>query len=165
MSSSLPSSPKPTLNFDLDTVREVAQILRESEMAEICIETTGDDETPARLLLRRGQSTSTHAAPVFYPAAEAIAATGAEDSGEAEEPSVKLLHITATAVGVFHPAPKGVVKEGDTVKARQVLGIVESLRVPNEITCPVGGRVHAVLAAEGQGVEFGQLLFEIEETA
>jgi biotin carboxyl carrier protein len=158
------------MNFDLDTVREVAQILRDSELAEICIETTDEDAPPARLLLRRAANAphASYPAPTAQSVTEAAAAALAEstlqEEAAAAAEAARVLQIVSPAVGIFRPAPKGGVREGDVVKARQVVGIVESLRVPNEVTCPIDGTVRAVRALDGQGVEFGQLLFEIEET-
>jgi biotin carboxyl carrier protein len=42
------------------------------------------------------------------------------------------------------------------------LGSVESLKIPNDVLCPADGRVLSVLVEEGQGVEWGQVLFDIE---
>jgi biotin carboxyl carrier protein len=162
---SLPQQTQP-LNFDLDTVREVAALLRESELGEICIETTNEDAPPARLLLRRAVSTP---APVPTPipvsaentgAAQASAEAAASTSAPSGAPTAK---ITSPAVGVFRPA-KAPVKAGDVVKAGQTIGCVESMRVPNEIPTPVAGQVLEVCAGDGQGVEYGQVLFVIEET-
>lgn len=163
--SDAPSQPlDSSFHFDLDTVREIAQLLRESELGEICIETTDDDAPAARLLIRRGGSTLAAVAPVYAPqvgpALESLDETEAA-STPAGQPTRE---IASPAVGVFRPAPKGAVKEGDTVKAGQTVACVESMRVPNEVVSKFAGRVLELRAMEGQGVEYGQVLFVIEET-
>lgn len=152
-----------TLQFDLDTVRQVAALLRESELGEICIETTSEDSPRARLLLRRAPSVPLALAPGALPIAAApVEASAAGEDGEgASTPQVKTVSITSMAVGVFRPA-KVPVQAGDEISIKQVVGIVESMRVPNEIVSTVAGRVLELGAQDGQGVEYGQTLFVIE---
>lgn len=167
-----PSSQSPqetSIKFDLDSIREIAQLLRESELGEICLEFTAEDQPKQRLRLRRAATTP---APVYYAAPE-LAAPPLSDGGTntsvaepeaAESTGPTTFDITSLAVGVFREA-KVTVQVGDEVKARQVLGNVESLRVPNEIVTPSAGRIVEILASEGQGIEYGQTLFVLEEIA
>ena len=156
--------PNKAFNFDLETVRQVAELLRESELTEISIESTGDDAPAARLLLRRAPSTPPAAAPAS-PENPAVEQQGEfVNSDESSIPQVPVFHISSPAVGVFRPA-KIPVKAGDQIKAKQLLGCVESLRLPNDIVAAVAGRVVELGAQDGQGVEYGQTLFVIEETA
>lgn len=152
----------PSLQFDIDSIREIAQLLRESELGEICLETTDENNAPSRLRVKRACAPIQVAAPPVPPAS-AIADTSDTPAGAANESGASgSFEITAHAVGVFRDA-KTPVQVGDAVKARQVLGSVESLRVPNEIVAPSAGKVLAVSAQHGQGVEFGQTLFVIQE--
>jgi biotin carboxyl carrier protein len=162
---SQPSSP--ALNFDLETVREVAALLRDSELAEICVETTSEDATPARLFLRRAMSTPAPVAPTLAPPADSAPLAKSVDAEPGEDASTHaspMTEVTSPAVGVFRPA-KTPVEAGDEVAAGQVLGMVESLRVPNEIVSPVAGKTLELGAQDGQGVEYGQVLFVIEEAS
>ena len=156
------------LNFDLDTIREIATLLSESGLGEICIETTDEDASPARLLLRR--ESRTPAAPVYHappaPLAGADAATTEAQTGESGDesiPAIATTNISAPAVGVYRSA-KNPVKEGDVVKSGQAVAYVESMRVPHEVFSPVAGKVLDLRAQDGQGIEYGQVLFVIEET-
>ncbi len=54
------------------------------------------------------------------------------------------------------------VSVGDTVKAGQVIGIVEAMKVMNEIKSDVNGTVVRVLAPNGAPVEYGQRLVELQ---
>jgi len=151
----------PLLQFDLDSIREIAQLLHESELGEICLETTGDDENATRLCLRRAPATPVLPAPI---AAAVSQSTPALESSDEELPvGPKKMDVNSLFVGVFRAA-KVAVNIGDLVKARQVLGSVESLRVPNEVAAPINGRILEISTSEGQGVEYGQTLFVIEET-
>jgi len=153
---------QPSLQFDLDSIREIAALLRESELGEICLETTGENEHTSRLCLRRAAAPIAAAPPIFAPAPD----EGSTPLVAEEEPKTpsgpKTTNVNSLAVGVFREA-KVPIQLGDLVKARQLLGNVESLRVPNEICCPVEGRILEISTSEGQGVEYGQTLFVIEE--
>lgn len=138
-------------------MKEVAQLLLECHLEEITLEATSG-ETPARLTLRR-------AAPVTYIAAPSEA-EGALDSGEASlveaaPPTSVNQVVSATAVGVFRAA-RPALNIGDTVKKKQLLGLVEALKIPNEVYALEPGTLMDILATDGQGVEWGQPLFVIE---
>jgi acetyl-CoA carboxylase biotin carboxyl carrier protein len=68
-------------------------------------------------------------------------------------------------VGTFYrsasPGTKPFVEIGDSVEAGDVLCIVEAMKLMNEIEADVSGTVKAVLAENGQAVEYGQPLFVI----
>jgi|AMFO01.1.fsa_nt_gi acetyl-CoA/propionyl-CoA carboxylase biotin carboxyl carrier protein len=54
------------------------------------------------------------------------------------------------------------VREGEAVKAGRAVVVIESMKMQNEITAPVGGVVKKVGCAVGDQVSFGDLLVEIE---
>jgi biotin carboxyl carrier protein len=55
-----------------------------------------------------------------------------------------------------------VISPGATVKEGQLLGHIEAMRLLNDCLAPEAGTILRVLVEEGQPVEYGQLLFEIE---
>lgn len=73
--------------------------------------------------------------------------------------------VTAPLVGTFYAAPKEgaepFVSVGDTVKKGQVLGIIEAMKLMNEIECEYDGVVAAILVDNKEVVEYGQPLFRI----
>ncbi|QNM04525.1 acetyl-CoA carboxylase biotin carboxyl carrier protein [Qiania dongpingensis] len=73
--------------------------------------------------------------------------------------------VKSPLVGIFYAAPseeaEPFVKAGDTVKKGQVLGIIEAMKLMNEIECDYDGVVEAVLIENEQVVEYGQPLFRI----
>lgn len=73
--------------------------------------------------------------------------------------------ITCPLVGTFYssPAPdaEDYVKVGDTVKKGQVIGIVEAMKLMNEIESDYSGTVAEILVNNQEGVEYGQPLFRI----
>ena len=73
--------------------------------------------------------------------------------------------VEAPLVGTFYagPSPEGepFVKVGDQVKKGQVLGIIEAMKLMNEVESDYDGTVEAVLVKNEQMVEYGQPLFVI----
>ena len=73
--------------------------------------------------------------------------------------------ITSPLVGTFYsassPDAEPFVKEGDTVKKGQVLGIIEAIKLINEIESEYDGVIEAVLVGNEEVVEYGQPLFRI----
>ncbi len=74
--------------------------------------------------------------------------------------------VSAPLVGVFYqassPEAAPFVREGDVVHKGDVVGIIEAMKLMNELKSPVDGRVKKILAADGSMVEYGQLLIAIE---
>ncbi len=68
--------------------------------------------------------------------------------------------VTSTAVGYFIPAPELVV--GASVQAGDLLGSIDVLGIAQEVAAPADGIVSRVLAEDGQAVEYGQALAEID---
>ena len=91
---------------------------------------------------------------------------------ETEEAEEKPAQVTGSViksplVGKFYSAPspdeENFVKEGDVVKKGQVLGIVEAMKLMNEIESEFNGTVKKILVNNEDTVEYGQDLFIIEE--
>jgi acetyl-CoA carboxylase biotin carboxyl carrier protein len=147
------------MQISLDTVRDIARLLEENDLAEIALESAPSEESdqqPFRLTLQRAAKTppirrASASAPRSQPAssAPAPAATSSTET------------ITSNVVGLFRTATPAI-EVGAEVRAGQVVGIVEALRVPNEIKTVVAGRISEVLAEAGQIVEYGQELFKLE---
>jgi acetyl-CoA carboxylase biotin carboxyl carrier protein len=70
-------------------------------------------------------------------------------------------HITAPMVGVFHHAAPAITV-GAQVESGQVIAIIESMKLMNDIRSEVTGVVTKMHVDDGLAVEYGQPLFEIE---
>ncbi|HIW21908.1 MAG TPA: acetyl-CoA carboxylase biotin carboxyl carrier protein [Candidatus Dorea intestinavium] len=74
--------------------------------------------------------------------------------------------IKSPLVGTFYVAPAEdampYVKVGDTIKSGQVLGIVEAMKLMNEIESECDGVIEEILVKNGEAVEYGQALFRIK---
>jgi acetyl-CoA carboxylase biotin carboxyl carrier protein len=77
------------------------------------------------------------------------------------------VEVTAPMVGTFYGSPtpgaKPFVEIGSEVSPGDTLCIIEAMKMMNQIESEVSGRVVSILAENGNPVEFGQLLFIIED--
>lgn len=91
------------------------------------------------------------------PAAPAQSPVSAEDQGN---------YISSPIVGVFYtaagPDEAPYVRVGDMVQKGQVVGIVEAMKLMNDIESDVSGIVEEILVSNQEGVEYGQPLFKIK---
>lgn len=73
--------------------------------------------------------------------------------------------VSSPMTGIYYAAPNpsspAFVKEGDVVNAGHVVGLIEAMKVFNEITAPISGTVSAVVAETGQLVQPGEPLLYI----
>ena len=137
------------------------------------------EEGNMRISLKREKETIQVQAPAANVAAGAIPMPAAGLSGVAGNPAgVSSLPevqegagidsdqvVTSPLVGVFYaassPDAEAFVKVGDSVKKGQVLGIIEAMKLMNEIESEYDGVVEAILVKNEDVVEFGQPLFRI----
>ena len=75
--------------------------------------------------------------------------------------------VTSPLVGTFYsassPDAEPFVKEGDTVKKGQVLGIIEAMKLMNEITAECDGTIVEIGAGNNQVVDYGHVLFRMRK--
>jgi len=118
-----------------------------------------------KIEIERGAPASAPATiAVQPPAASAAAAPAAADDVAAAPDSRHA--IVAPLVGTFYRAPqpgaKPFVEEGDVVDEGQTVGIVEAMKLMNEVKADRSGKVAEFAAAEGEWVEFEQVLVYLE---
>lgn len=102
-------------------------------------------------------------APLVQPQLSAVQPAAVQEEEKAEEKTGNI--VKSPLVGTFYqsasPESEPFVKEGDTVKKGQVLGIVEAMKLMNEIESEYDGTVKEILVKNEQMVEFGQPMFVI----
>ena len=100
---------------------------------------------------------------------EAAAAEGAASAAARSAEPAGLHEVKSPLVGTFYRAPspeaEPFVEAGDRIEVNDKLCIVEAMKIMNEIESPVRGVVREVCVRNGATVEFGQVLFRIEEQA
>jgi acetyl-CoA carboxylase biotin carboxyl carrier protein len=105
------------------------------------------------------------AAMPMAAAAPLAPATPATAAGE-HKPRNNDNTVTSPMVGTYYsasaPGAKAFVELGNEIKVGQILCIIEAMKMMNQIESDKAGRVTAILAKNGEPVEFGQPLFIIE---
>lgn len=80
--------------------------------------------------------------------------------------SCQSVKVKAPLVGTFYQAPSPAdppyAEVGSRVEKGQVLCLIEAMKMMNELKAPTDGILRAVCAEDGQLVEYGQILFEVE---
>ncbi|TPW04363.1 MAG: oxaloacetate decarboxylase, alpha subunit, partial [bacterium] len=99
----------------------------------------------------------------------AASASGSDSDGKVAGDAAGLTPIKSPMVGTFFrsPAPDAdpYVEPGDRIESGQTLCIIEAMKLMNEIQSEVRGKVVRVAVQNGQPVEFGQVLFMVDESA
>jgi oxaloacetate decarboxylase (Na+ extruding) subunit alpha len=142
-----------------ERIREVVRIVQETGIAEIAVEEEG-----TRVSVRRTEE------PVPFEAPEATGAPAAAETpaepGTEETPSDGAVRIEAPMVGTFYraaqPGAPPFVEEGDAVSPGQTLCILEAMKLMNEVKAEIEGVVRTIHVQNGQPVEYGQALFDLE---
>jgi acetyl-CoA carboxylase biotin carboxyl carrier protein len=144
---------------DQALIRELAALLKETELSEIEIEQSG-----LRLRIARQLQAVSYAAPpvALAPAAAAAPAAGAAENDPAKHPGVVLSPMVGTVYIAPEPNAPAFIKVGDTVKEGQTLLIVEAMKTMNQIASPRAGRVTRILVQNAHPVEYGEPLLIIE---
>jgi|SRR5579875_2439395 len=105
-------------------------------------------------------------APVAVAATPAGVAAGLAAAQPATPETPPGLPVTAPLVGVFYCAPgpgqPPFVSVGDRIEAGRQVGIVEAMKMMNEVVTPQAGTVREVHVPDGEVVEYGQVLVTIE---
>ena len=156
--------------MDLRKIKKLIDILEESNLSELEIK---EGEESVRLSRLPKGSFQTHAAPPVthvHVEPQRPSAPAAAASAESEVPQIgrdlPSGHVVRSPmVGTFYASPNPeappFVKVGQTVKSGDVLGIIEAMKMFNQIEADVSGTVLAVVASTGQPVEFDEPLFVI----
>ncbi|HEV2540029.1 MAG TPA: acetyl-CoA carboxylase biotin carboxyl carrier protein [Frateuria sp.] len=154
--------------MDLRKIKKLIDLLEESNLAELEIK---EGEEVVRLSRVPTGGMTVAAAPVALQAAPAAPAPApaAAPVASAAAPAASGLpegHVVkAPMVGTFYasatPGAAAFVKVGQQVKAGETLGIIEAMKMFNQIEADVAGTVQAILVENGQPVEFDQPMFVI----
>jgi acetyl-CoA carboxylase biotin carboxyl carrier protein len=111
------------------------------------------------------QQPSLPSAGVTHASATAERAPSGQTVAE-PEPAPNGQPITAPMVGTFYaaasPKDQPYIQEGDTIHPGDRVGIIETMKMMNEIEAEIGGRVTRILVQNGQPVEYGQALMLVE---
>lgn len=148
-----------------DEIKELLRIFNESGVGELELQRGKD-----RLRIRKNV-TETAPPVVYMPSGTPPAAPAAgppahtESAAPAPAPETNQVLVKSPIVGTFYESPSPgdppFVKVGDRVQPGQVLCIIESMKLMNEIEAEVAGVISARLVENGRAVEYGEALYAI----
>ncbi len=153
--------------MDIRKIRKLIELLEETGISEIEIK-----EGEESLRLSRNSSAHVEAPQVRYVSAPRsepfpIAPAATVPHQESKPASHSAGHkIRSPMVGTMYTSPSpespAFVTVGQSVKAGDVLCIVEAMKMFNEIEADRAGKIVEILVANGESVEYDQVLFVIE---
>jgi acetyl-CoA carboxylase biotin carboxyl carrier protein len=149
--------------IDKELIRDLAALLKETELTEIEIE-----QADFRIRVSRGGPAGP--APVAYAEPQRAAASPqgepAAPQGSLADPARHPGCVPSPMVGTAYRSPEPgaapFVEVGSVVSAGQTILIVEAMKHMNEVVAPRAGKVVEVLVEDGQPVEYGEPLMIIE---
>jgi acetyl-CoA carboxylase biotin carboxyl carrier protein len=150
-------------------IQELIDFISHSGLAEVKIETDEfklsikkSADAPAAVRVQESPShvvAAQNQAPTPQP-------SPSSNSTPAAESNVRLKEIKSPMIGTFYrssnPETGPFVSVGDTIQAGQTVGIIEAMKLFNEIDAEISGKIVKVLVENSSPVEFDQPLFLIE---
>ncbi len=141
-----------------ERIDELAQLMDEFHLAEARLESDGLTVAFRRRSAAKISSVVVDSgldadAPDFYPSAQALPAVEEKQVGT---PIVSPM--TGIFYGASSPGSPPFVKEGDEVSVGQIIGLIEAMKVFNEIPCTMSGTVLKVVAEGGTVVQPGDTI-------
>ena len=138
---------------------------REKEMPQIVTVSAPSPDAPSMQMaaMQNGLAAPSMMSPAMMPQGVMMPQAAQDTAGRADIGSDKV--VTSPLVGTFYnassPDAAPFVQAGDTVKKGQVLGIIEAMKLMNEIESEYDGIVEEILVKNEETVEYGQPLFRI----
>jgi acetyl-CoA carboxylase biotin carboxyl carrier protein len=155
--------------FDLQTVKQLVALMNRNDLTEIDLRVADQ-----RIRLRRGMAIemspmSPHVPVSSVPQVPTASGAPAASESAAKSPAKNLKEIKSPLVGTFYSAPKpgaeSFVKVGTRVTPATIVGLIEAMKLFNEIPAECAGAVVEVLVENQQPVEFGQVLYLVDPAA
>ena len=143
-------------------IDRLEELLQRSQLSEIEVEAGGTG-----LVLRTPGALAAAAGPAVGVAA-AAGTDGATSTGDTDqlETQTRIRAVVAPLTGVYYGSPspgaEPYVREGNSVVAGQVIGLIEAMKLFNQIKSDVAGRVTRICVDSGALVKAKQPLIELE---
>ena len=167
--------------MEFNQIIELIKTISDSKVTSFCFE-EGDQKITIKSGEKKAQVIQVPVAPPVMPGpqpmmaapqamvpqmvstAEAAVSPSANQETSEDDSNLKL--VKSPLVGTFYSAPSPddapFVSVGDTVKKGQVIGIVEAMKLMNEIECEYDGVVTEIMVNNAEMVEYGQTLIKIK---
>ena len=151
--------------MDIRKVKKLMELLEESGMSEIEIK-EGEESVK---ISRYGNSPAPAQHPIqsfVQQQAPVSSAPTSQTASPNEQPQESGQSVTSPMVGTFYSAPsptaKPFVSIGQKINQGDTVGIIEAMKIMNQIESDQSGTVIEILVKDGEAVEFGQSLIVVE---
>ena len=148
----------------LKELEKIIKLVEKSGIAELEWEKNKERIRIRKMGCGDGQAVVGYAAPVVAPAPARAVSQAPVETPRAENSRTK--EVLSPFVGTFYASPgpsaPKYVEVGQRVKKGDVLCIIEAMKIMNEIEAEFAGKVVGIAAKDGQPVQYGQALFQIE---
>ncbi|MDG1955952.1 MAG: acetyl-CoA carboxylase biotin carboxyl carrier protein [Candidatus Thioglobus sp.] len=151
--------------MDIRKVKKLMELLEESGMSEIEIK-EGEESVK---ISRYGNSPAPAQHPIqsfVQQQAPVSSAPTSQTASPNEQPQETGQSVTSPMVGTFYSAPsptaKPFVSIGQKINQGDTVGIIEAMKIMNQIESDQSGTVVEILVKDGEAVEFGQSLIVVE---
>jgi len=150
---------------DIKDIKAIIDLMKKNDLSVFEVETDG-----FKLKLQKGTNDQPILTAPIALASTVPSATGAQSVAEPAPATEKsetgtLRDIVSPMVGTFYhassPEAPPFVEVGKQVDEDTVVGIIEAMKVMNEIKAETSGVIAEVLAENGKPVQFGQVLFRV----
>ena len=159
----------------IDEIKELIQVVRDTGIAELEVQrgedrvriknsAAGDKEIVMPTVLPVQIGGATTGTPASYAGAvQEITSAASPQALAAPKGDERDIVVKSPIVGTYYDAPSPglppFVKTGDSVEPKQVLCIIESMKLMNEIEAEIAGTIIAKHVENGRPVEYGESLF------
>ena len=146
-------------NIQKKYIEKLIGIMKNNELTELTLE---DPETS--IVIKSSGYT-----PVIKDKTKKENEVSAETEQQEEEveEEKELVPIRSNMIGIFYskPSPKDkpFVKVGDEIEEGDVVCIIETIKLVNNITSDVSGRIAEICIEDGKPVEYGQVIMYVEQ--
>lgn len=138
--------------MEIDKIKEIIELMKANDLKVLSIE---DGDTELYL--------ETHAQNVASPSVPQTDAPLVDTKDTPLKGDAGLIEVRANQIGIFYTqpdqdSPETFVSIGDKVEVGDQIGLIEIMKLFNEVRVDVAGTVEEILVANGEPVEFDQVL-------
>ena len=149
--------------MDIKDIYEVWDRFEKSSLSELKLSLGGDN-----LELKKAMEVISTEDKPGKITQQAVTKDNFTEENEPNDVNSNYKEIKAPFVGTFYrsasPEAKPYVSVGDVVKKGDILGIIEAMKIMNELAAPFSGKIVEIRAEDGKMIEYNQVLFLLEET-
>ena len=156
------------MSFDIEKIKSLIAVAAEAQVDELELSQNGVDVRIQRFADGADVADLVKVPVAAVPTSPVVQQTPVLSAvAMPAQASVALQILKAPMAGTFYrsvtPGGGALVNEGDSIDAGTIVGVLESMKIMNEIESETQGRIKRVLCDNGELVSAGQPLFEIEE--